>query len=277
MAQQVCSPPVSSALPRTEEERRVLKARVETLARELGEIKAELARELSRFDDDGLWKEGFASLAEYSNAKLNLTAGETKELVRVHRKLARLDVSLETARELGWSKLVAVVGRMTRENRSQRLLDVETKTLHELRCKYQPGRMRVRQQALEAKCYTHMMQWNKAYSRMFQSRPTSLAEITDLPPLILPAGQGSGASAYIPGLLFCSSVIRRATKQAELATRLTSPQANLEYVCLHFLKTFPGAGYAGDAVQTGDWEREQGKTTRTDSAAEPKLLAMEAH
>ncbi len=270
-----CCSQGSSPLLAIAEEHAARVERLEELARQLSEVKAKFAQELSRFDDDGLWKGDFASLAEYTNAKLSLTPGETKEYLRVHRKLVKNDVPMEKVLELGWPKLAVVVGRMTRDNRTERLLDVETKTLFDLRWKYQPGKMRARQKAREAKCYTHMMMWHKAYSRSFRSKPKTLEEIADLPPLSLPYGRNSGASAYISGLLICSPVIYRATKQAQLATGLTGKQANLEYVCLHFLKTFPVAGYAGQGVQAGDWERVQSRLTDTDRVAEPQIIGLE--
>src|SRR3954464_11268375 len=92
------------ALPRTAAEADALKREVEELARQLGEVKAKLARALSRLDDEQLWQGAYVSLTDYANQKLSLTAGETKELVRVYRKLQKMDVPCQRVIELGWPK-----------------------------------------------------------------------------------------------------------------------------------------------------------------------------
>lgn len=113
------------------------------------------ARRLLDFERSGAWRENYDTFDEWVDNEMGQLPGSARDVLRVQRKLEAIDLSPDTAREIGWAKLRVVSSKLYRGNAQAVLEDLRSGTILAVRSKYCPSRPRISRGGTRALALAH--------------------------------------------------------------------------------------------------------------------------
>jgi len=115
--------------------------RIQGAARKLSDGHWELARLLVEVTETGAWRERYVTFDQFVTVECSLFPGMARELMRVQKKVEKLEIDPETAREIGWIKVRTVASKLQPENCDSIVKELETENVQAIRQKHCPRKV----------------------------------------------------------------------------------------------------------------------------------------